>query len=201
MVTNEYRFSDSKIIINPNNLPTRFTNRQIIAVWPPNFLDEIAERSNKLFKYVSLDMYKNRTGNSFRDEGFYEGYVDFISSIDATPEIDTPYILIDGYGDVLEALRETKMNYILYTPMTVYSITKPYGLDPDQFNDIMVSQTNVSFMHIMSNIPVDLFIINNIGLMQSAIMGILDIAIHDREELNNQEGGLYNMTLYMDKIK
>ena len=58
MVTNEYRFSDSKIIINPNNLPTRFTNRQIIAVWPPNFLDEIAERSNKLFKYVSLDMYK-----------------------------------------------------------------------------------------------------------------------------------------------
>ena len=201
MVTNEYRFSDSKIIINPNNLPTRFTNRQIIAVWPPNFLDEIAERSNKLFKYVSLDMYKNRTGNSFSDEGFYEGYVDFISSIDATPEIDTPYILIDGYGDVLEALRETKMNYILYTPMTVYSITKPYGLDPDQFNDIMVSQTNVSFMHIMSNIPVDLFIINNIGLMQSTIMGILDIAIHDREELNNPEGGLYNMTLYMDKIK
>ena len=40
MVTNEYRFSDSKIIINPNNLPTRFTNRQIIAVWPPNFLDD-----------------------------------------------------------------------------------------------------------------------------------------------------------------
>ena len=150
--------------------------------------------------YLSICI-KNRTGNSFRDEGFYEGYVDFISSIDATPEIDTPYILIDGYGDVLEALRETKMNYILYTPMTVYSITKPYGLDPDQFNDIMVSQTNVSFMHIMSNIPVDLFIINNIGLMQSAIMGILDIAIHDREELNNQEGGLYNMTLYMDKIK
>ena len=56
-------------------------------------------------------------------------------------------------------------------------------------------------MHIMSNIPVDLFIVNNIGLIQSAVIGILDIAIHNREELNNPEGGLYNMTLYMDKIK
>lgn len=201
MVTNEYRFSDSKIIINLDNLPNIPVTKQIIAVWPPEYLDEIAKRSDKLFKYVSLSMYMNRTGNNYCDKYFYEGYVDFISSIECASEIDTPYILIDGYIDVIKALHDTKISYTLYTPFNAYPISKLYSLSDEQFDDIVNMLNSKSFKHIMSNVPVDLFIINNSGIIEDSIIGLLsDIPISDRKDLYNSKVGLYSIIMHLDKI-
>lgn len=206
MITNEYKFSDSKIIVNPNNMPYGFINRQIIAVWPTAHLDEIAERSDKLFKYVSLSMYKYRTGKRPWNNDFYKGYVDFITDIDSTAEIDTPYILIDGDIDVLKALHDAKMNYTLYTPMTVTTVMDRLSdrncfiNSYEEYNDITIKHNNLAFRHIMSDIPVDLFIIHNSGIIESSTIGLADIALFNRNNINNPEGGLYKVTLYMDKI-
>ena len=66
------RYYDFKIDTNTANIPNVYTTRTIIAVWPAKYLNAVTERSNKLFKYVSINMYEARSGRHTDDKDFYK---------------------------------------------------------------------------------------------------------------------------------
>lgn len=180
-----------KIDTNMSNIPSVYTTRTIIAVWPAKYLDVIAKRSDKLFKYVSINTYKVRSGKSIDDEDFYKGYVDFISEIDLLYEIDTPYILVDGDVSVLLALKHAKINYILYTPLTAYIAREIIDMDfeytasEEAYKELCNTHTKLAFRHIMCDDSVDVLLKYNTGIIDSPCIDIINILMSDPTRINS----------------
>ena len=185
------RYYDFKIDTNIANIPNVYTSRTIIAVWPAKYLSAITERYKKLCKYVSINMYEARSGKHTDDKDFYKDYVEFIRDMDLSYEIDTPYILVDGDISVLLALKDAKINYILYSPLTACIAREIIGMDfaytasEEVYKELCDTHSKLAFRHIMCDHPVDKLIRYNTGIIDSACIDIIDILMSDPDKINS----------------
>lgn len=185
------RYCDFKIDTNIANIPSIYTTRTIIAVWPAKYLSAIAERSNRLFKYVSINMYEVRSGKSTDDESFYKGYVDFIRNMDLSYEVDSPYILVDGDISVLLALKDAKINYILYSPLTaciareIIDMDFEYTASEEAYKELCNTHTKLAFRHIMCDYHVDELLRYNTGIIDSTCIDVIDILMSDPSKITS----------------
>lgn len=116
----------SSFEINPGKFPNNYTAKIIIAQWPCVDNSINWNYDNHMFKYVDandflhdnlIDYEGNTRAFDYNDSNnWIKQFIDIIINIANDPRTEAPYILIDGFIDIINYLENIDMNFILVIP-------------------------------------------------------------------------------------
>ena len=153
-----------------------------IVLTPQDIFEKDFKIDTRGYRLQEVDKYLDQ---------IIKDYVEFIRDMDLSYEIDTPYILVDGDVSVLLALKDAKINYILYSPLSACIAREIIGMDfeytasEEAYKELCDTHSKLAFRHIMCDYPVDKLIRYNTGIIDSACIGIIDILISDPDKINS----------------